>query len=181
VSRRIARPYATALFQALQNEGVEALRRAESELDAVAAVFARTPGLIRVFEVPSVSLADKKRLIASITSAVGARAEVARLFTLMAEHLRLRHLPDVIAAFCGLLDRRAGVIRGRLSTPVPLRLEQVDALAAALSVELGSSVKLDAEVKPELLAGFVVRVGSLVFDGSVDAQLRRFTTEAAAK
>jgi F-type H+-transporting ATPase subunit delta len=181
MSRRIARPYATALYQVLQLEGVEALRRAESELVAVARVFARTPGLTRVFEVPTVSPADKKRLIASITSAVGTRVEVARLFVLMAEHLRLRHLPDVVAAFGNLLDRRAGVIRGRLATPAPLRSEQVEALAAALSSQLGGTVKLDAEVKPELLAGFVVRVGSLVFDGSVDAQLRRFTTEAAAK
>jgi F-type H+-transporting ATPase subunit delta len=181
MSRRIARPYATALYQVLQKQGVGALRGGEADLGTVAAVFAATPALNRVFEVPTVSPADKKRLIASITTAADARVEVARLLAVMTEHLRLRHLPDVVATYRDLLDREAGVTRGRLLTPAPLAPGQVATLSQALSAALGGTVTLEAEVRPELLAGFVVRVGSLVLDGSIDAQLRRFTTEAATK
>lgn len=179
MSRRIARPYAAALLQVLEREGTSALRQAEAQLDAVAAVLKGTPGLLRVFEVPTVSPADKRGLMTTIATALGARAEVARLLTIMTEHLRLRMLSEVVATFRERVDRKEGLLRGRLETPTVPRPEQVQALAAALSSRLGARVELEAELKPELLAGFVVRVGSLVLDGSLDAQLRRFAAEAA--
>ncbi len=179
MSRRIARPYAAALLHVLEREGVEALRQAEAGLQTVAGVLEQTPGLLRVFEVPSVSPADKRSLIDTISKALGLRPEVARLLVVMTEHLRLRSVPEVVETFRGLVDRKVGLLRGRLIVPVAPRPEQVEKLSASLSKELGSRVELATELRPELLAGFVVRVGSLVFDGSLDAQLKRFTTEAA--
>jgi F0F1-type ATP synthase delta subunit len=42
-------------------------------------------------------------------------------------------------------------------------------------------IELDAKVREELLAGFIVRVGSRVFDGSLLAQVRRFASSAAGE
>ena len=181
MSRRIARPYAAALLQVLAGEGIDALRAAEGELDAVAAVLARTPGLLRVFEVPSVSPADKRSLIGTISKSLGVRAEVARLLVVMTEHLRLRILHEIVGAFRELVDRKVGLLRGRLEVAVAPQPTQVQALAAALSAQLGARVVIETELKPELLAGFVVRVGSLVFDGSLDAELKRFAAQAATQ
>jgi F-type H+-transporting ATPase subunit delta len=181
VSRRIARPYAAAFLRVLGSESTEALRAAEAELEAVATVLAKTPGLLRVFEVPSVSPSDKLSLIGTITKALEVRAEVARLLVVMTEHLRLRLLPEVVDTFRGLVDRKVGLLRGRLQVAVAPQAEQVQALAAALSSQLGTRVTLETELKPDLLAGFIVRVGSLVFDGSLDAQLRRFAAQAATQ
>lgn len=181
MSRRIARPYAAALMQVLEREGTDALQAAAAQLGAVCEVLQKTAGLLRVFEVPSVTLADKRTLITSITTALEVRLEVARLLAVMTEHVRLRVLPEVTDTFRGLVDHKVGVVRGRLVASTALRPEQVEALAAAMSSLLGTRVLLETELKPELLAGFVVRVGSLVFDGSLDAQLRRFVAEATVQ
>ncbi|HPW54114.1 MAG: ATP synthase F1 subunit delta [Thermoanaerobaculaceae bacterium] len=178
MSRRIARPYAAALYAVIEREGGSALRRAEAELEAMAEVFRREPSLLKAFEVPSIPLAQKKELIATVTGALDLRAETARLVLLMTEHLRLRLLPDVLSVLGEMVDRREGLQRGTVQVPAPLDPAQVTALAAAMGGFVGARVELAAEVRPELLAGFVVRIGSRVWDGSLDAQLRRFAAGA---
>ncbi len=179
MSRRIARPYAAALFAVLEGEGVAALRAVEGQLAAVAELFRREPRLLRVFEVPSVSLAAKRELLAKIGAALDLRVQTRRMLAALAQHLRLRYTPEVVSAFRDLVDRKEGMVRGRLELPTEPAPEQVATLASALTRVVGARVELEPVVRRELLAGFIARVGSRVFDGSVRSQLRRFAAAAA--
>ncbi len=181
MSRRVARPYATALLQVTTKESVAALRELERQLASVAELFRAEPELLRVFEVPSVPPTVKLRLVDTVASALGLRPEAHRLLAALAQRIRLRFLGEVVDAFRELVDRREGIVRGRVELPAPPSAQQVEALARALAELLGTRVELEARVRSELLAGFVVRVGSRVFDGSLLAQVRRFATSAAAE
>jgi F-type H+-transporting ATPase subunit delta len=81
---------------------------------------------------------------------------------------------DVAAAFRALIDRKDGMSRAAVELPVAATAEQLKALAATLGTLLGTRVELESKVQPDLLAGFVVKVGSTVYDGSLRTQLRRF-------
>lgn len=174
MSRRIARPYAAALYSVLEKEGATVLRQAEGQLAAVAEVLRQDPAFLRAFEVPSVAPASKRDLITAVAKAAEARPETTRLLLVMTEHVRLRFLPEVLEVLRTLTDRREGLQRGRVEVPASLDPSQVAALNAAMTRLLGNRVELQAEVRPSLLAGFVVRVGSRVWDASIEAQLRRF-------
>jgi F-type H+-transporting ATPase subunit delta len=177
MSRRIARPYATALFKVMEKQGVPALREVEQELDTIARVLQAQPDLLRAFEIPAVPPVTKQKILQAIGKAVGLRVETQRLLAALEQHYRLRFMPDVVAAFRGLVDRVEGVTRGMVELPTAPSAEQLAALAAALSTLAGARVELESKVRPELLAGFVARVGSRVYDGSVQTQLRRFARE----
>jgi F-type H+-transporting ATPase subunit delta len=181
VSRRVARPYAVALFQVTQREGVGELRQIEAQLASVAGLFPRAPELLRVFEVPSVPPATKRELVAAIAKALSLRAEVQRTLMALEQHLRLRYLDEVVAFFRELVDRKEGIVRGRVELPSEPGTGQVAALEKALAEGLAARVELDVRIREELLAGFVVRVGSRVFDGSLLAQVRRFASSAAGE
>jgi F-type H+-transporting ATPase subunit delta len=179
MSRRVARPYAAALFAVMEREGLAVLREVEEQLAAVAELFAREPRLLRVFEVPSVSLSAKRELLEAIGTGLGLRAQTRRMLAALAQHLRLRFTPEVVSAFRDLVDRKAGMVRGRLELPTEPTAAQVETLAGALGQLVASRVELEPVVRRELLAGFVARVGSRVFDGSLRSQLRRFAAAAA--
>jgi F-type H+-transporting ATPase subunit delta len=181
VSRRVARPYAVALFQVSQKAGVEELRRIEGQLATVAEVLGRAPDLLRVFEVPSVPPAAKRELVAAIGKALSLRPEVERLLMALEQHLRLRYLGEVVVFFRELVDRTEGVMRGRVELPSEPSADQIAALEKVLTRVLTSRVALDIRVREEMLAGFVVRVGSRVFDGSLLAQVRRFASTATGE
>lgn len=174
MSRRIARPYASALFKVLEKQGVSVLREVEGQLAAVADVLHRQPAVLRAFEVPAVPPAQKQRLLQTIGAALALRTETGRLLAALEQHYRLRFLPEVVAAFGALIDRKEGITRGSVELPVAASQEQLAALAATLGRLFGGHVELESKVRPELLAGFVVRVGSQVYDGSVRTQLQRF-------
>ncbi len=177
MSRRIARPYATALFKVLEKQGVAVLREVEGQLAAVADLLHAQPRLLRAFEVPAVPPGQKQKLLRAIVAALSLRVEAGRLLAALEQHYRLRFMADVVAAFRALIDRKDGMTRGAVEVPVAPTREQLAALGAALGGLLGMRIELESKVRPELLAGFVVRVGSTVYDGSVRAQLRRFARE----
>ena len=181
MSRRVARPYAVALLEVTAKENVPSLRQIEAQLATLAGLFKAEPDLLRVFEVPSVPPATKRRLVDAVSETLALRPEAHRLLTALVVHVRLRFLGDVVETFRELVDRREGIVRGRVEVPAAPTPQQVQTLAHALSQMLGSQVELEAKVRPELLAGFVVRVGSRVFDGSLLAQVRRFASSAAAE
>ncbi len=181
MSRRVARPYAVALLEVTARESVPSLRQIETQLATVAELFRAVPGLLRVFEVPSVPPATKRQLLDAIAGELELRPEAHRLLFALGHHARLRFLGEVVAVFREMVDRREGIVRGRVELPTAPTPKQVEALGRALSQMLESHVELEAGVRPELLAGFVVRVGSRVFDGSLLAQVRRFEASAAAE
>jgi F-type H+-transporting ATPase subunit delta len=181
MSRRIARPYAAALYSVMTKKDPAGLRAVEDELAAVAELFRRDGALLRVFEVPSVPPAKKAALLKEIGSVLQLRTETRRLLAALEQHVRLRFLAEVVAAFRELVDRREGLVRGTVVVPVAPTVEQMDELAVALSAAMKARVELESEVSPELLAGFVVRLGSRVFDGSLKTQLKRFAASAATR
>jgi F-type H+-transporting ATPase subunit delta len=162
------------MFKVIEKQGIPVLRQVEDELAAVAEVLRTQPDLLRSFEVPAVTPTTKRALLEAIGSVLGLRAETRRLLAALELHYRLRFMADVVAAFRALVDRKDGMTRGAVELPAAPTAEQMAALAAALGSLLGTRVELESKVQPDLIAGFVVKVGSTVFDGSLRAQLQRF-------
>jgi len=181
MSRRIARPYAAALYQVMSRQGVPALRTVEAQLSAIAAVLQRQPRLLRVFEVPTVPPTTKRELLAEVGRALQLAPETGRLLAALMQHYRLRFLPDVVDALRERIDREEGKVRGRVVLPVEPERGQVERLADALQEALGRRVDLATEVDPELIAGFVVQLGSQVFDGSLRTRVRKFAASAGTR
>jgi len=177
----VARPYAVALFEVTQREGIPALREIERHLASVSELFQHAPELLRVFEVPSVAPTAKRELVSTIAQTLSLRPEAQRMLIALEHHVRMRYLDEVVAFFRELVDRKEGIVRGRVEVPSRPDAEQVTALERALAGVLGTRIELDVKVREELLAGFIVRVGSRVFDGSLLAQVRRFAASAAGE
>lgn len=174
MSRRVARPYAAALYSVMAKRDVTALREVQRQLEGVVALFEHNEKLLRVFEVPSVTPAKKRELLKAVGAALALRVEAQRLLAALDQHYRLRFLPEVVAAFRDLIDEREGMVRGRVELPAAASAKQLEAMGTALEGVVGARVELEGVVRPELLAGFVVRLGSRVYDGSLRTQLDRF-------
>ncbi len=179
MSARIARPYAAALFQVVEPQGLPALHQTHEQLEAVASLLAEDRRLLKVFEVPSVSPTVKRAILQEIGERLVLRSEVRRVLAALMQHYRLRWLSEVATAFGHLVDAREGKVRGVLQAPVAPPPAQRQALEAALAEAVGARVELALEERPELLAGFVVRIGSRVFDGSLRTQLAKFAQRGA--
>jgi F-type H+-transporting ATPase subunit delta len=88
--------------------------------------------------------------------------------------------------YVGILDFFVHQVRGELEkqraqveSASPLDASQHDQLQKSLNAKYGRELALEFSLKPELLGGIRVRVGSDVWDGSVKARLENLRAQLA--
>lgn len=92
---------------------------------------------------------------------------------LLASRRRARLLPEILAACRDILDEWDGVVNADVTSAVALTDGQESDLKSGLEGYTGKSVRMKTAVNPDLIGGFVVRVGDQVFDSSLATQLQR--------
>lgn len=96
-----------------------------------------------------------------------------KFLNVLAGKRRLRGLDDIIRAFYSLNAKRQGIVEAEVYTAKPLPAALKDRLAAALKEKTGSDVRIAEFVKPGILGGLQVRIGSLMIDDTVEGKIQR--------
>jgi F-type H+-transporting ATPase subunit delta len=161
--------YASALFDLASEAGT--VTAVESDLGTLSTALAESADLAGLIRNPEVSRAD-------LTKAMGALGKHLKLSKLtqnflgvLAQNRRLSALPDVIRAFRTIAAAQRGEVTARVTSAHKLSAEQLKALEAKLKAREGRTVKLTADVDPELLGGLVVTIGSKRIDDSIRSRL----------
>ena len=94
---------------------------------------------------------------------------------------RLSQLKDIAERFAVILDDRAGVVAAHVTTARPVPEAQQNALRDALAQVTGRSVRLSFATDESIIGGLVARIGSTIYDGSVESQLQRLATEMTSQ
>jgi F-type H+-transporting ATPase subunit delta len=95
------------------------------------------------------------------------------LLKVMARHKRLNLLRDVAKVSRKLWQARSGRIPVELETANPLDAALEKEILVAFGDVLGSDPIVTQRVNPDLIAGFVIRVGDRVYDGSIQTRLEQ--------
>lgn len=167
--------YARALFDVLSKEAPAQLDPVEDQIQGLADLFAGTPAIAAVMSNPAVPVTKKAAVVKALLDRSGGSfaAPVAKLLLMLAERDRLKLLPDIARIYRDRLMDHRQVIRGDVTTALPLAQEKVTALAQSLERATGRKVLLGARVDPAIIGGVVARLGSTVYDASVSTQLER--------
>ncbi len=165
----LARRYALALFE---------LARDDNALDAAAADMAALERLIvgdRTLEgvlasqvVPSV---EKAAALGVIAERAGLSPLVRNFVGVVATNRRAHALKAIARAFAARVAAHKGLVTAEAATAQPMSDRQLADLKAALKSAFGRDVEVQADVRPDLLGGMVVKVGSRMFDSSLKTKL----------
>jgi len=166
-----ARPYVDALFEVAGSPAaVDALL---PSLDTVSRALESSEEL-RVFVTnPGVDRKEKRALVASLAEAAKTPEVAARLLQALLDRGRFLKLASVLEAIREQLDVEQGVVQATVRSAVPLAAEAEKGIREALEARTGTRVRLRTELDPSLLSGFVVRLGSELFDASLSRRLAR--------
>ncbi len=165
----IARRYAKALFSlAVETGRVEGWA---ASLEALRHAVETSPDLEDVLSNPVYSREQRRVIVEKLAAALSLDPEPAHLLFLLGDRNRLAYLPAVVETFRDLADAHLGRIRAKVTSAVKLDDAAAQAIAEKLSQATKAKVLLDRAVDPALLGGVIAQVGSLVYDGSVRAQL----------
>jgi F-type H+-transporting ATPase subunit delta len=177
-NRGAATRYARALFDvAFKEAGDAGAERAQEDLRAFADVVAGNEELWHVLRNPAIPAARKRALVDALLEGGGGAKTMSqpvhKLILMLAERDRLVLLPELVTAYGERLMDHQKVMRGEVTTAVPLAPEKLRALDEGLGRAKGRKVILSSRVDATILGGAVTRLGSMVYDGSVTTQLQR--------
>lgn len=159
---------AQALFA--MAEQVDVLDEVEDELFRFGRILDREPTLRSALTDPSLPAQRKTELLQAL---LGDRVQAATLVLVHEVVLRPRGrtIDRGLEEYGRLAAERRERLVAQVRTVVPLSDEQLERLATALAARLGHQVHLNVELDPDLIGGLTVRVGDVLFDGSLAHRL----------
>ena len=175
--RRFARPYAQALLKVAG--GTEEAVAVRDQLRALRDAMAAVPGIARMAANPAVPAEEKRRVLRKIGERLGLSELAFRFVFLLLSNYRLQHLPAVVETLEAELNRRLGVATAEVTSAQPLDDAERERLRDALARILDRRVEMKLAVDPALIAGFRARVGSTLYDASLQGQLDRLASRLA--
>ena len=175
----VARRYATALADVAIERREE--RQVQSELDQWAEMLESNPQLKEVFANPTIIHDHKRKVLEDLIARTRVRDTTASFLRVLLKNERLPQLRDIAARFSFVLDERAGVLAGNVTTARPIPEELKKSLHETLSAATGRTVQLSFSTDEKIIGGMVARIGSTVFDGSVESHLERLAEGLAGR
>jgi F-type H+-transporting ATPase subunit delta len=176
MSARFTRPYADALVQTADaGFDYDAFLAAGA---AVAGALERSRDLRAVLANPAVSLPVREKIVAEIAKRAGMPELGLRWLALLVRKHRILQLEEALSGVREALDERDRVVRARVTAAETLDERGRERIVAALSRRVGATVRATFDVDERLLAGFVARVGSKIFDASALRAVEKFKEEA---
>ncbi|HCJ0353058.1 F0F1 ATP synthase subunit delta [Acinetobacter baumannii] len=171
----LARPYAKAAFAYASEQGAtDNWSNALQVLSAAVQDEAFSAYLNR----PELTPAEQVKLFAKVLGEDQSQA-VSNFLTLLADNDRLVLLPEIAAEYEQLKSQNNNV-DVVIESAFPLTAEQEQLLKSALEKRFNSTVTVSVEVKPELIAGVVIRAGDQVIDDSALNKLEKMRTRLLA-
>jgi F-type H+-transporting ATPase subunit delta len=168
----VASIYARAFADVVLGEHLDA-DRSVAELRTIAALLAQSAELRRVWENPAIP-ADQKRKVLDVIADRDAISKPARnLVAVLIDHRRTHFFSRIIAQLEKELDARLGFAEAHITSVRELAAPEKREFETQVQKLTGKKVRAHYAQDASLLGGAVVRIGSTIYDGSVNGQLER--------
>jgi len=165
----VARRYAEAAFDLGREQ--DTLAEWDADLGTVRETLDSDPRLMAILTNPEMLLAEKQGVIDRLFE--GRVSPLTRnLLDLLLLRGRIVIAPQIQEAFDQLYLAYQGIAYADVTTAVSLNAVEEAHITEQLTTLTGKQIRIRTHVDPEVLGGFVARVGDQLIDGSVATQLR---------
>lgn len=164
--------YARAFADVVFGSHLDAARTLK-EAQALAELVTSNKQLRDVWATPSIPAEQKRAVLDAIVNREGISRQVRNFVAVLMDHHRVRYLAAIVAQFELELDARMGFTEAQITSARELGESERAALESQVQTMVGKKVRARYLRDASLLGGAVVRVGSTIYDGSVEGQLER--------
>jgi F-type H+-transporting ATPase subunit delta len=165
----ISRRYAKALLSIGQEDGrYEDYGR---NLQEFGALCGENRELFQVLSNQLFSVEDRKAILKAVLKKSGFSGTVENFLNLLVDKNRIGDIGDIADHYTRLTDEISKITRAEIVTAKPLKAAALKKVEKALAKLTSMTVRAEVREDASLVGGLVVKIGDLVLDGSVKAQL----------
>ena len=170
LTSKVAKRYAQGLLDFTNESGQTAT--VFSEMKDVVKIMRESQDLNKFFLTPYID--SKKKIEVAKEIFKGLSASSQNLITLVIRHGRENQLKNIAQEFITKVEDINGVQRITLTTATQLSKENLDQILKSTNlVNTNSNFDIKLNVKPEILGGYILRVGDQQVDASVKTKLNQ--------
>lgn len=173
---RAAIRYAKATLEHALGEKADAA--VNTDMEQIAETIAGSAELRLVLESPVIKAEDKNNVLLELFS--GANEISKGLIRTLLDNKRIALLQEVALKYTALYREAKGERRAIVTTAVPLSGDLEKKILDAVIQATGNQVSLENRIDPDIIGGFVLRIGDTRYDASIANKLnglkREFTS-----
>ncbi len=168
VHSKAAKRYAKALFDlAVRSGELDSIR---SDIDAILKLMQDAHEFARFLRDYMLPASARTRILSEIFSN-RINTLTLRFIRLLEEKKRCGILDNICVSFANMHDEMLGMVKGQITSPLTLEPGDVRLITEYARTKTEGQLVLSTLIDPALLGGFKLRLGDVVYDASLAAQL----------
>jgi F-type H+-transporting ATPase subunit delta len=169
IGSKVSKRYAKALFSLGQEDGN--FEKYGQELSDFETFFKDNMDFRQVIVNPVFALEDRRKVLQAVSDKGNFSGVVKNFLNLLLDKNRVGAIEAITAYYARLTDEVSGIARAEIVTARPLKEEALGRIEKSLEELTSKKIKPEVREDKGLIGGIVVKIGDLVLDGSVKAQL----------
>ena len=170
-SNSTSKSYALALYE-LAKENSE-LNKIENEMKNLNKLLSESSDFAEMILNPTISKEDKKEVLDKIADQNNFSLTFKKFLGFISIKNRLFFLNKIIESFLDLLSKSKSELKAKLISSKKLSKEEQKKIENDLSKDFQSKLNIDYKYDPNLIAGLIIQVGSIMVDTSVKTKLKK--------
>ena len=175
IASRYARAFTDVVF-----ERKLAAAKSIADLQILAGLVQGSSDLRKTWDNPSISAPQKHGVLDAIVGRLGASKEVRNFLAVVIDHRRTNDLSAIVRQVEQEINDRLGFAEAEITSARVLGEAEKKNLEQQVQRMTGKSLRARYAQDATLLGGAVVRVGSTIYDGSIQGQFKRLREQIAA-
>lgn len=170
--RRFARPYARAIVDVAGS--ADKANTVRAELAKFEQAVRESHELRDVYGNPGIDDEAKLKVTHAIANRLGLGQLTGKVLEILVRNGRIADVASVVDALAQYINEELGIAIAEVRSAAKLNEQEVADLRKTLEKKTGKRVEVRTTEDPSLLGGFVVRIGSEIWDASVAGKITRF-------
>lgn len=166
----VARRYAKALYEIALQDGRTV--EVEQELQTLVSALNHDESVQKFLLSPNISRSEKWNVLEGVLGDKLSKPVVS-MARLLVERERTDVLPDILDAYVKITGEALGLADAIVYTAHPLTDEEQRAIESEFGTMLNKKIRVQSHIDKELLGGIKVRIGDVIYDGSLSGKLER--------
>ena len=170
-SNSTSKSYAVAFYE-LVKENSE-LSNAEDGMNGLKKLLNDNSDFREMIANPTIGKEEKKKVIFGIADQYNFSQTLKNFLGFITIKNRLFFLDKIIDSFLNIISINKGELKAKLVSSKQLSNKELENIQNELSKDFKSSIKVDYKYDPNLMAGLIIQVGSVMVDTSIQNKLKQ--------
>ena len=170
-SNSTSQSYAVALYE-LAKENSE-LNNAEDGMNGLKKLLNDNSDFKEMISNPTARKEEKKKVIFEIADRYNFSQTLKKFLGFITIKNRLFFLDQIIDSFLNIISINKGELKAKLVSSKQLSKKELENIQSELSKDFKSPIKIDYIYDPNLIAGLIIQVGSVMVDTSIKSKLKQ--------